>query len=152
MTFEDKLTLFLMIVAVFAVIIIIIVLVDMFLDAKTKKVIEIVETEKVVEKVVKEVVKEVVKPVPTKPQVVKTVKQVSPTVTVYKGDEAIVYINDNGVAKTPEVKKVTPVVKPNANTMPVIEVKQGNETLLCIDENGVVKQPKNQNVNVTINK
>ena len=45
MTFEDKLTLFLMIVAVFAVIIIIIVLVDMFLNAKPKKVIEVVEKE-----------------------------------------------------------------------------------------------------------
>ena len=114
MTFEDKLTLFLMIVAVFAVIIIIIVLVDMFLDAKTKKVIEIVETEKVVEKVVKEVVvKEVVKPVPTKPQVVKTVTPVvkpnantMPVIEVKQGNETLLCIDENGVVKQPKNQNV----------------------------------------------
>ena len=108
MTFEDKLTLFLMIVAVFAAIIVIIVIVDMFLDAKTKKIVEIVETEKVVEKVVKEVVeKVVVKEVPVKQEVIKTVKQASPTVTVYEDGEAIAYIDGKGVVKTPEVKKLS---------------------------------------------
>ena len=107
MTFEDKLTLFLMIVAVFAVIIIIIVFVDMFLDAKTKKVIEIVETEKVVEKVVKEVVvKEVVKPVPTKPQVVKPNANTMPVIEVKQGNETLLCIDENGVVKQPKNQNV----------------------------------------------
>ena len=102
MTFEDKLTLFLMIVAVFAVIIIIIVLVDMFLDAKTKKDIEIVETEKVVEKVVKEGVK----PVPTKPQVVKPNANTMPGIEVKQGNETLLCIDENGVVKQPKNQNV----------------------------------------------
>ena len=100
MTFEDKLTIFMMIAAGFVALIIIIAVIDMLLDARTKKVVEVVEKEKIIEKVV-------VKQAPVVqtlavPQVscATTVKRVpseqKPLITVEQGNRLVVSIDGKG--------------------------------------------------------
>lgn len=101
MTFEDKLTIFMMIAAGFVALIIIIAVIDMLLDAKTKKVVEVIEKEKIIEKVV---VKQapVVNTVVATPQVAcqATVKSVpsrpKPLITVEQGKSVVVSIDAKG--------------------------------------------------------
>ena len=125
MTFEDKLTFFMMVVAVFAIVVVVIVVIDMLVDKKTEKISEVIETEKVVERVVvKEVIKEVEKVAPQKVNV---------------------------VTKQPEVKVTATPKEVVGDPLPVICIESGGQTLLTIDEKGVVTPGNNSVVNVKYN-
>ena len=92
MTFEDKLTLFMIVVAVFVVVIVAIVIIDMVVDKKTKKVTETVVKEKIVERVI---VKEIEKAPITK---YKSVCTSSPVISVECGGQTLFTVDKNGVA------------------------------------------------------
>lgn len=95
MTFEEKLTTFMIIVVAFVAFIIIIAIIDMLLDAKTKKIVEVVEKEKIIEKVV---VKQA--PVVNRDACQVTVKRISkepkPLITIEHGSGLMVGVDGNG--------------------------------------------------------